>query len=218
MARCVFYSRSTAPVRHTIWNCFYLLCLKILFAARRQQSKMLLILVIAAYLTIYCVALVSPQSNSWSAHSPKPPEDLLRLWIDRQQVKMFSGKETRKKHFIYLCTPLSRARIVLPQPLYMPIISAHNLLFPSLRTAEIEVLLHTHVCALSLYWIALPKLFQIYFHAPLFFKLEFSFCQHAGFSMDIYAIRDELISPYILDPKFEEHLPIIPAEVFFLIY
>lgn len=58
---------------------------------------MLLILVIAAYLTIYCVVLVSPQSNSWSAHSPKPPEDLLRLWIDRQQVKMFSGKETRKK-------------------------------------------------------------------------------------------------------------------------
>jgi WNT inhibitory factor 1 len=34
--------------------------------------------------------------------------------------------------------------------------------------------------------------------------------------MDIYAIRDELISPYILDPKFEEHLPIIPAEVYFL--
>lgn len=82
---------------------------------------MLLILVIAAYLTIYCVVLVSPQSNSWSAHSPKPPEDLLRLWIDRQQVKMFSGKETRKKLFIYIQrTP--RSRIVLRAT-----ISAHNL-------------------------------------------------------------------------------------------
>ncbi|XP_059480718.1 protein shifted isoform X2 [Neocloeon triangulifer] len=83
------------------------------------------LLLIAAYLAIFCFAHVSPQSsNGWSAHTPKPPEDLLRLWIDRRQVKIFSG-----------------------------------------------------------------------------------------LSIDIDAIRDERISPYILDPKFEEYLPMIPSEV-----
>ncbi|KAF4518844.1 hypothetical protein B566_EDAN006695 [Ephemera danica] len=56
--------------------------------------------------------------------TPKPSEELLRLWIDRQQVKMFSG-----------------------------------------------------------------------------------------FSMEIYAIIDDHVLPYILDPNFEKYLPIIPSEV-----
>lgn len=130
---------------------------KILFAARRQQSKMLLILVIAAYLTIYCVALVSPQSNSWSAHSPKPPEDLLRLWIDRQQVKMFSGKETRKKHFIYLYTYTSLALFSEQQSLL-------TIFFPLF---ELQRGAPTHSNARSCYTFALPKLFEIFASSPL---------------------------------------------------
>jgi WNT inhibitory factor 1 len=31
--------------------------------------------------------------------------------------------------------------------------------------------------------------------------------------MEIYAIMDGHVLPYILDPNFEEHLPIIPSEV-----
>ncbi|XP_065332485.1 protein shifted-like isoform X2 [Cloeon dipterum] len=85
---------------------------------------MLLLLLTAAYLAIFCVACVSPQSsNGWSAYTAAPPDELLNLWIDSRQVKMFSA-----------------------------------------------------------------------------------------ISMDIYAIRDEIISPYILDPRFEEYLPIIPSE------
>jgi hypothetical protein len=98
----------------TIWICFTSVLKKSL---QRRRRKMLLLLDIAAYLAIYCVALVSPQSNSWSAHTPKPPEDLLRLWIDRQQVKMFSGKETRKKDFIHLSLfsePQSLLTILFP--------------------------------------------------------------------------------------------------------
>nr|CAD7595724.1 unnamed protein product [Timema genevievae] len=35
----------------------------------------------------------------------------------------------------------------------------------------------------------------------------------SGFSMEIYAIVDGHVLPYILDPKFEQYLPIIPSEV-----
>nr|CAG4643939.1 EOG090X05QS [Lepidurus arcticus] len=35
----------------------------------------------------------------------------------------------------------------------------------------------------------------------------------SGFSMEIYAIADGRVLPYILDPNFEKHLPIIPSEV-----
>jgi WNT inhibitory factor 1 len=31
--------------------------------------------------------------------------------------------------------------------------------------------------------------------------------------MEIYAIMDGHVLPYILDPNFEKHLPIIPSEV-----
>lgn len=31
--------------------------------------------------------------------------------------------------------------------------------------------------------------------------------------MEIYAIADGVVLPYILDPNFEKYLPIIPAEV-----
>lgn len=34
-----------------------------------------------------------------------------------------------------------------------------------------------------------------------------------GFSMEIYAIVDGRVLPYILDPNFEKYLPIIPSEV-----
>ncbi|XP_014259342.1 protein shifted isoform X2 [Cimex lectularius] len=35
----------------------------------------------------------------------------------------------------------------------------------------------------------------------------------SGFSMEIYAIVDGRVLPYILDPNFEEYLPVIPSEV-----
>ncbi|XP_063242812.1 protein shifted isoform X2 [Bacillus rossius redtenbacheri] len=35
----------------------------------------------------------------------------------------------------------------------------------------------------------------------------------SGFAMEIYAIVDGHVLPYILDPKFEQYLPIIPSEV-----
>ncbi|XP_069700311.1 protein shifted-like [Periplaneta americana] len=35
----------------------------------------------------------------------------------------------------------------------------------------------------------------------------------SGFSMEIYAIMDGHVLPYILDPNFEKYLPIIPSEV-----
>ncbi|XP_034237856.1 protein shifted isoform X1 [Thrips palmi] len=35
----------------------------------------------------------------------------------------------------------------------------------------------------------------------------------SGFSMEIYAIVDGHVLPYILDPNFEKYLPIIPSEV-----
>ncbi|XP_023705809.1 protein shifted isoform X1 [Cryptotermes secundus] len=35
----------------------------------------------------------------------------------------------------------------------------------------------------------------------------------SGISMEIYAIMDGHVLPYILDPNFEKHLPIIPSEV-----
>lgn len=34
-----------------------------------------------------------------------------------------------------------------------------------------------------------------------------------GFAMEIYAIVDGNVLPYILDPNFEKYLPIIPSEV-----
>lgn len=38
-------------------------------------------------------------------------------------------------------------------------------------------------------------------------------CILTGISMEIYAIMDGHVLPYILDPNFEKHLPIIPSEV-----
>ncbi|XP_073999204.1 protein shifted-like isoform X1 [Rhodnius prolixus] len=35
----------------------------------------------------------------------------------------------------------------------------------------------------------------------------------SGYAMEIYAIVDGKVLPYILDPNFEEHLPVIPSEV-----
>ncbi|KAL1110492.1 hypothetical protein AAG570_008020 [Ranatra chinensis] len=35
----------------------------------------------------------------------------------------------------------------------------------------------------------------------------------SGYQMQIYAISDGVVLPYILDPNFEEYLPVIPSEV-----
>ncbi|XP_065202290.1 protein shifted isoform X2 [Planococcus citri] len=37
--------------------------------------------------------------------------------------------------------------------------------------------------------------------------------KYSGFSMEIYAIVDGKVLPYILDPNFEKYLPVIPSEV-----
>ena len=37
--------------------------------------------------------------------------------------------------------------------------------------------------------------------------------QFSGISMQIYAIADGKVLPYILDPNFEKYLPVVPSEV-----